>query len=150
MAQFHFDPTRTSALMAEEVPAYARLQDEVAAATAGVEVARALELGTGTGETARRVLAVHREATLTGVDASADMLAHADLPGADLRVARLEEDLRPWRSRRRRSYLVAGTLAPRGCFVSARRPRDPATPPIDGLPRAHGRQLGCCGAGAPA
>jgi tRNA (cmo5U34)-methyltransferase len=93
MAQFHFDPGSYLELMAAEVPAYARLQDEVAAATAGLAVARALELGTGTGETARRVLAVHPGAVLVGVDASANMLAHADLPGADLRVARLEDPL---------------------------------------------------------
>jgi tRNA (cmo5U34)-methyltransferase len=93
MAQFHFDPSSYLALMAEEVPAYARLQDEVVAATAGLAVARALELGTGTGETAGRVLAAHAGAALIGIDASANMLAHADLPGADLRVARLEDPL---------------------------------------------------------
>lgn len=93
MAQFHFDPSSYMALMAEEVPAYARLQDEVAAATVGLKVARALELGTGTGETARRVLAAHPSAALVGIDASATMLAHAGLPGADLRVARLEDPL---------------------------------------------------------
>jgi tRNA (cmo5U34)-methyltransferase len=36
------------------------------------------------------VLARHPGAQLTGVDSSAEMLAHADLPGADLR----EQDLR--------------------------------------------------------
>ena len=93
MAQFHFDPDSYLELMAAEVPAYARLQDEVAAATAGLTVTRALELGTGTGETARRVLAVHAGAALVGIDASANMLAQAALPGADLRVARLEDPL---------------------------------------------------------
>jgi tRNA (cmo5U34)-methyltransferase len=93
VAQFHFDPDSYLELMAAEVPAYARLQDEVAAATAGLAVTRALELGTGTGETARRVLAVHRGAALVGVDASANMLSHAALPDADLRVARLEDPL---------------------------------------------------------
>jgi tRNA (cmo5U34)-methyltransferase len=93
MAQFHFEARSYLRLMAEEVPDYARLQDEVAAAASGGEVRRALELGTGTGETARRVLAAHPGAALIGVDASEDMLAHADLPGADLRLGRLEEPL---------------------------------------------------------
>ena len=153
MAQFHFDPDSYLALMAEEVPAYARLQDEVAAATAGLEVARALELGTGTGETARRVLAVHPDAALVGVDASADMLAHADLPGADLRVARLEDPLPGGPFDLVFSALavhhldgpgkadlfarVAAVLAPAGRFVlgDVVVPEDPAdvVTPIDGV-----------------
>lgn len=93
MAQFHWDPESYLQLMAEEVPAYARLQDEVAAATEGAAPRRALELGTGTGETARRVLSRHTNAALVGVDASGEMLAHAGLPGADLRLRRLEDPL---------------------------------------------------------
>jgi tRNA (cmo5U34)-methyltransferase len=75
------------------VPAYGRLQDEVAAACR--PAARLLELGTGTGETARRVLARVGGGELVGIDASHRMLAHARrvLPGADLRVARLEDPL---------------------------------------------------------
>ena len=97
MGQFHFDPDSYLALMAEEVPAYPRLQEEVAAATRGVAAERILELGTGTGETARRVLAAHPGATLVGIDASERMLAHARaaVPGADLRVAQLEDPLPP-------------------------------------------------------
>ena len=151
--------------MAEEVPAYARLQDEVAAATAGLEVARALELGTGTGETARRVLAVHPGAALVGVDASADMLAHADLPGADLRVARLEDPLPGGPFELVFSALavhhldgpgkaglfarVAAVLAPGGRFVlgDVVVPEDPAdvVTPIDGVydqPSTVAEQLG--------
>jgi tRNA (cmo5U34)-methyltransferase len=92
MGQFHFHPDEYLALMRSELPDYERLQDAAAAAT-GNHAQRLLELGTGTGETARRVLARHPGATLVGVDASADMLAAADLPGADLRVARLEDEL---------------------------------------------------------
>jgi tRNA (cmo5U34)-methyltransferase len=93
LAQFHFDPDSYLQLMASEVPAYARLQDETAAAC--VPAARMLELGTGTGETARRVLARHPGGALVGIDASERMLAHARaaLPDADLRVARLEDPL---------------------------------------------------------
>lgn len=95
MGQFHFDPDSYLELMAREVPAYERLQAEVAAATRGPDVRRILELGTGTGETARRVLALHPDAHLVGIDASANMLANAReaLPRADLRVARLEDPL---------------------------------------------------------
>ena len=57
MAQFHFDPATYDALMAEEVPGYPRLQAEVVAATdTGRPVRRVLDLGTGTGATATRVL----------------------------------------------------------------------------------------------
>jgi tRNA (cmo5U34)-methyltransferase len=52
-----------------------------------------LELGTGTGETALRILARHPHARWTGIDASEAMLARARerLPDADLRTARLED-----------------------------------------------------------
>jgi tRNA (cmo5U34)-methyltransferase len=154
MAQFHFDPSSYLALMAEEVPAYARLQDEVAAASGGAEVTSALELGTGTGETARRVLAgMGGDATLIGIDASAEMLAHADLPGADLRVARLQDPLPAGPFELVFSALavhhldgpgkadlftrIAAVLAPGGRFVlgDVVVPEDPAdvVTPIDGV-----------------
>ena len=92
MGQFHFHPGEYLELMHAELPAYERLQDRAAAAT-GSHARRILELGTGTGETARRVLARHPGAMFVGIDASADMLAAAALPGADLRCRRLEEPL---------------------------------------------------------
>ena len=93
--QFHFDPGTYRQLMAAEVPAYDRLQDQVAEAGRDVAAARVLDLGTGTGETAKRVLAHHPGAQLVGVDVSAEMLEHARraLPGAQLIVRRLEEPL---------------------------------------------------------
>jgi tRNA (cmo5U34)-methyltransferase len=58
---------------------------------------RVLELGIGTGETARRVLARHPTASLLGLDASREMLDRArhTLPEdrVELRVARLEDPL---------------------------------------------------------
>jgi tRNA (cmo5U34)-methyltransferase len=93
MGQFHWDPDAYLQLMAEEVPDYATLQDEVAAAAADRPARRMLELGTGTGETARRVLAGRDAAALVGIDASGAMLSHAELPGADLRIRRLEDPL---------------------------------------------------------
>jgi len=92
MGQFHFHPDEYLALMESELPAYYRLQDAVAAAT-GSGASALLELGTGTGETARRVLARHPGAALVGIDASEDMLRACPLEGADLRVARLEDPL---------------------------------------------------------
>jgi tRNA (cmo5U34)-methyltransferase len=96
MGQFHFTPERYLDLMLSEMPGYLRLQDAAAAAT-GAGARRLLELGTGTGETARRVLPRHPSAQLVGLDASADMLAAARelLPDADLRVARLQAPLPP-------------------------------------------------------
>ena len=55
MGQFHFTPDDYLDLMHSEVPAYEELQDRAATAAEGLEVERILELGTGTGETARRV-----------------------------------------------------------------------------------------------
>ena len=82
--------------MSEEVRDYERLQDETATAT-GSGAQRLLELGTGTGETARRVLTRHPTARLVGLDASPAMLDHARaaLPAdrVELRIARLEDPL---------------------------------------------------------
>jgi tRNA (cmo5U34)-methyltransferase len=93
VGQYHFTPERYLELMHDEVPRYEELQEETARATGGVEAHTILELGTGTGETSRRVLALHPGARLTGIDASAEMLAEARLPDAELRVGRLEDPL---------------------------------------------------------
>ena len=94
MDELRFAPEEYRRLM-DEIPAFDDLQEAVATATAGADVRRALELGTGTGETARRVMHLHAAAALTGIDSSAEMLgaARAALPGADLVVARLEDPL---------------------------------------------------------
>jgi tRNA (cmo5U34)-methyltransferase len=88
-----WDPDHYTAMVRAEVPDYDRLQDEVALATEGIGAERILELGTGTGVTARRVLERHPGARLIGVDSSAEMLAAADLPGAELRHQDLREPL---------------------------------------------------------
>jgi tRNA (cmo5U34)-methyltransferase len=91
-----WEPEGYPELVRREVPDYERLQDETAAAT-GTGARRILELGTGTGETALRVLARHPRATLVGLDASDLMLegARAALPAdrIDLRLGRLEDPL---------------------------------------------------------
>jgi tRNA (cmo5U34)-methyltransferase len=97
MSQFHFDPASYMDLMREEVPAYDRLQEVVAATTEGIAVSRVLDLGTGTGVTLAAVLALHPDARTVGIDESAGMLevARADLAPAvvDLRVADLADPL---------------------------------------------------------
>jgi tRNA (cmo5U34)-methyltransferase len=63
--------------MRREIPAYERLQEQLVAATRTIDADAILDLGTGTGETARRVLAIHPRARLTGIDSSPEMLARA-------------------------------------------------------------------------
>ena len=93
MTGFEWDPSSYLGQMLDEIPGYGDLQDAVAAEATGSTI---LEHGTGTGETALRVLARNPGARLTGIDASEAMLAaaRARLPAdADLRVQRLEDPL---------------------------------------------------------
>jgi tRNA threonylcarbamoyl adenosine modification protein (Sua5/YciO/YrdC/YwlC family) len=94
--QYHFDPASYAEEIRAELPAYEALQESVAAAS-GSGARRILELGTGTGETARRLLARHRDATLLGIDENEQMLAVAKglLPAerVELRVGRIESPL---------------------------------------------------------
>lgn len=77
MGQFHFTPDDYLELMHAELPRYDELQERTAEATRGVDARRMLELGTGTGETARRMLAAHPGARLVGLDESPPMLEQA-------------------------------------------------------------------------
>jgi tRNA (cmo5U34)-methyltransferase len=82
--------------MRDAIPVYDAFQDAVADAGASVRAQRILDLGTGTGETARRVLGRHPGARLVGIDASERMLAIARAvlgPEAELLPARLEDPL---------------------------------------------------------
>jgi tRNA (cmo5U34)-methyltransferase len=93
---YHFTPESYLTMMREAVPGYDRLEDETLTAT-GVGAKSVLELGTGTGETARRVLNRHPDAQLIGIDASPGMVnvARASLPAdrVKLVVGRLEDPL---------------------------------------------------------
>ena len=84
-------------LVRAEVPDYDRVQEEVVAATRGRDVTAILELGTGTGETARRLLDAHPGARLLGVDSSPLMLRGArsvlDASRVELREQALEDPL---------------------------------------------------------
>ncbi|MGZ4171413.1 MAG: Sua5/YciO/YrdC/YwlC family protein [Solirubrobacteraceae bacterium] len=94
--QFHFDPSTYTEMIHTEIPAYEEFQEAVARAS-GDGASRVLELGTGTGETARRLLERHPSAELVGIDESAAMLAaaRAALPGdrVSLHVGAIEEPL---------------------------------------------------------
>jgi tRNA (cmo5U34)-methyltransferase len=96
VSEFRWDPHTYLEMLHEEIPAYERLQRETAAAS-GSGARTLLELGTGTGETARAVLERHPDAVLTGIDSSPEMLGHArlHLPAerVRLRLARLEDEL---------------------------------------------------------
>jgi tRNA (cmo5U34)-methyltransferase len=146
MSEFHFTPERYSELIHDEVPEYERLQEETALATAGLDAREILELGVGTGETARHVLALHPNARLTGVDESPPMLERArqNLANANLVLGRLQDPLPPFRfglvvsalavhhlapaEKRELFARVAAALQPGGRFVLADVviPEDPA------------------------
>ncbi len=166
MSDFEWNPEIYLAQMLDEIPGYEDLQDAVAAAAEGVAGRDVLELGTGTGETAARVLARLPGARWTGVDASEAMLGRARerLPEAELLVARLEDPLPPGpfdlvvstlavhhleaAAKRDLFARVAGVLRPGGRFVlgdvvvpSAGRCRADRHRRGDGRP-GHGRRSG--------
>jgi L-threonylcarbamoyladenylate synthase len=94
--QFAFSPGSYSEMIRADIPAYDRFQDELVSAS-GKGALRLLELGTGTGETAARLLEHHPDAFLVGVDESEGMLSAARerLPGerVALHVSRLQDPL---------------------------------------------------------
>ena len=162
-----WDPARYAAEIRADIPDYERLQDELALAS-GEGARSVLDLGTGTGETAQRLLARHRDAHLTGIDASARMLAaaSASLPAARvaLSVGRLEDPLPsgpfdlvasalcvhhlPGPAKAQLFARVRSVLATDGCFVLAdvvvpvddRAAKVPLTPGYD-LPDSTADQL---------
>jgi tRNA threonylcarbamoyl adenosine modification protein (Sua5/YciO/YrdC/YwlC family) len=94
--QFHFDPSTYSEMIHSDIPVYDELQATLVRAS-GSGASRVLELGTGTGETTRRLLARHPDADLVGIDENESMLAEARrrLPAdrVSLQVARLQNPL---------------------------------------------------------
>jgi L-threonylcarbamoyladenylate synthase len=94
--QFHFNPDTYGEMIREDVPEYDEFED-VAVTSSGDGARAILELGTGTGETARRLLERHPAASLVGIDESAAMLDRARevLAGAPvaLHLGRLQDPL---------------------------------------------------------
>jgi len=134
--QCHFNPASYDQTVRVNVPSYETLQSLVAAAAGERPATRILDLGSGTGETLRRVAMVHPDAELIGVDESEGMLAvaRASLPAsAELRLARLQDELPdgPFdvavsvlaihhldaREKQNLFSAIGARLAPRGRFV---------------------------------
>jgi len=94
--QFHFDPSTYAEEIREDIPQFDAFEDAVVGAS-GDGARSILELGTGTGETALRLLERHSDASLVGVDVSEPMLdlARSRLPAgrASLHEARLQDRL---------------------------------------------------------
>src|SRR4051812_38997759 len=79
-AQYHFDPDTYLAMIREEVPDYDTLQAEIGRAVREWDGAAApcvLDLGAGTGSTARAVLDARPDARLVLVDENPGMVAIA-------------------------------------------------------------------------
>lgn len=89
-----WDPESYLDWVREEIPAYDELQEHLVGASVRVHAHRILDLGCGTGETARRLLDVHRHAELHGIDGSDEMVeaANQSLAGrpAHFRTGQLE------------------------------------------------------------
>ncbi|MCB0865187.1 MAG: class I SAM-dependent methyltransferase [Solirubrobacterales bacterium] len=96
-AQFHWDPETYLQQVRAEIPRFDELQDAAIEAIP-FPPRRVLDLGVGTGETARRLLAAYPEAEITGLDSSAEMLFRARELGIETRLARMEDPLPdgPW------------------------------------------------------
>ena len=96
-AQFHFTPEHYLETIRAEVPRFDELQERSIDAIP-FPPARVLELGIGTGETARRLLERYPDGALTGLDSSPEMVFRAREMGIDVRLARMEDPLPdgPW------------------------------------------------------
>lgn len=92
-----WDPDTYLALMAGEVADYEGLQAQLVDASLRAPARSILELGTGTGETACRILAAHPDARMVCIDGNADMLVAAgralDPARVRLEQRRLEDSL---------------------------------------------------------
>jgi trans-aconitate methyltransferase len=96
--QFHADPDTYLERIRAAIPRFDELQEQSVAAIPS-EPKRVLELGTGTGETTKRLLARFPGAEVTGLDASPEMVFRArELGVEEVRIARMEDPLPdgPW------------------------------------------------------
>jgi tRNA (cmo5U34)-methyltransferase len=95
--QFHWNPETYLEEIRAEVPRFDELQE---AAVEAIPFApdRVLELGMGTGETTRHLLAAHPEAWVVGLDADPNMVYRLREEYDDVQLARMEDPLPdgPW------------------------------------------------------
>jgi tRNA (cmo5U34)-methyltransferase len=89
LTQNHFQPDIYPEYVRLKVPEYDELEDAVADSTEALTATRILDLGAGTGETARRVLERHLNARVVLVDSSAEMLEAARKSLAEDRVEQI-------------------------------------------------------------
>lgn len=97
-AQFHWNPETYLEEIRGQVPRFDELQDAAIEAIP-FPPERVLELGIGTGETTRRLLARYPDARVTGLDSNPEMVFRArELPVEEVRLARMEDPLPdgPW------------------------------------------------------
>ena len=96
-AQFHSTAASYLEAIRADVPRYDELQDQAVAAIPFAPD-RVLELGIGTGETTKRILAAHPDAQITGLDSSPEMVFRARELVEDVQLARMEDPLPdgPW------------------------------------------------------
>lgn len=154
---YAWNPETYLELMAQEIPDYPTLQDQLVAAASTVPAAMILDLGVGSGLSAHRVADAHPAARLVGIDNNIDMLTAArsalDPARTELHQRRLEDPLPAGPFDLIVSMLavhhldgpgkadlfarVAANLSPGGRFVLADLvvPDDPAdvVTPIDGV-----------------
>jgi tRNA (cmo5U34)-methyltransferase len=95
--QFHTEPDTYLERIRAALPHYDDLQERSVEAIP-FEPQRVLELGIGTGETTRRLLARFPGAEVTGLDASPEMVFRAREMDIEVRLARMEDPLPdgPW------------------------------------------------------
>ncbi len=93
--QFHFDPDTYLTWCGPKCPTTKSSRTPSREAAGEIVATTVLDLGTGTGETLWRVAQRHPSARLIGIDESESMLGVAQrlVPTADLRVARLQDEL---------------------------------------------------------
>jgi tRNA (cmo5U34)-methyltransferase len=140
VTEYRFEPEGYLDWARQDIPCYDELQIETARATEGVRARRILELGTGTGETARHVLMRHPEARIVAVDISGEMMSEArrTLPASQVEavlIQALSDPLPPGpfelvfsalavhhldgAEKQRLFRRIAGELSPGGRFVLA-------------------------------
>jgi tRNA (cmo5U34)-methyltransferase len=95
--QFHWNPETYLEEIRAEVPGFDELQE---AAVKAIPLApdRVLELGMGTGETTRHLLAAYPEAWVVGLDSDPNMVYRLREEYDDVQLARMEDPLPdgPW------------------------------------------------------